>query len=394
MSTRTTRLTSLAAAGVAALLLVSGCSSDGTSTKTASGAGTSSDTSAAAASDTSGVLQTAYKGVTGTPPTTTSAAAGSKSVWVVSCGESIPTCARPAAAAADAAKAAGWTSKVCDGQINPQGWAACIRQGISAKSDGIIVVGSDCVTLQGALQEAKEAGIPTVAAGGADCDVTGGAPLFSAVVQNLPDMTAEQWWNKMGALQADWIVGKTNAKAKVLSLRFADGLFGPWIQEGFEKELASACPTCKIVGTVDVGNADVGSGQLPQKFSTALLQHPDANAVNVPLDGWFFAGLGQAITASGQTDQLAVIGNFAEPGNLDFIRKGAGQDASVAFAAPWVGWSGVDALIRLSNGGKPEPAGVGLQVVDKDNNMPAGPEFAYNPQSDFAAAYTKAWGKA
>lgn len=293
-----------------------------------------------------------------------------------------------------AAKAAGWSAKVCDGQLNPQGWAACIRQGISNRAGGILIVGLDCVSFPGALKEAKAAGIPTVAVGGVDCDVTGGKPLYSAVVKNLPSMSAQAWWEKMGALQADWIIGKTDGKGKVLSLRFSDGLFGPWIEDGFKNELKSACAGCSVASTINVGNQDVTSGQLAQKFSTALLQNPTVNAVNVPLDGWFFAGVAQAIKASGRSDQLSVIGNFGEPGNVNFIRTNAGEDASVGFAAGWTSWSGVDALVRLADKLPIQPAGVGLQVIDKDHNLPSSKgDFAYDPASDYAAAYTKAWGK-
>ena len=243
---------------------------------------------------------------------------------MVSCGESVPTCATPAAGAVAAARAAGMEATSCDGKLNPQGWSECIRQGISAKVDGIIVIGQDCSSFQSALQEAKNAGIPTIGAGGNDCDISGGDKLYSATTQMLPDMTAQQWWEKMGALQAAWIIDKTDGKASVLSLKFTDAIWGGWIQDGFEAELAT-CDGCKVEETLELGNQDVGSGQLPQKVSTALLKTPTANAVNVPLDGWFFAGLAQAIQSSGRSNDLNVIGNFGEVGNLDFIRNSGGE---------------------------------------------------------------------
>ena len=145
----------------------------------------------------------------------------------------------------------------CDGKLNPQGWSECIRQGISAKVDGIIVIGQDCSSFQSALQEAKNAGIPTIGAGGNDCDISGGDKLYSATTQMLPDMTAQQWWEKMGALQAAWIIDKTDGKASVLSLKFTDAIWGGWIQDGFEAELAT-CDGCKVEDTLELGNQDVG----------------------------------------------------------------------------------------------------------------------------------------
>lgn len=129
------------------------------------------------------------------------------------------------------------------------------------------------------------------------------------------------------------------------------------------------------------------------KFSTALLQNPDVNAINVPLDGWFLAGLAQAVQASGRSDELAVIGAFGELGNLDLIRSGTGQDASVGFSADWDGWAAIDATIRVLNGEAVKPEGVGLQVIDAENNMPGeGNLFAYEPAVDYVSTFQQLWG--
>src|SRR5205814_4977041 len=232
----------------------------------------------------------------------------------------------------------------------------------------------------------------TIAAGGNDCDITGGKKLFTSVVQSVPNLTAQQWWEKLGALQADWVIGKTNGQARVLSLQFTDAIWGPWIQQGFTTELKTSSG-CAVLDTLKVGNADVADGKLPQMFSTALLKGTAANAVNVPLDGWFFAGLSQAVQSSGRAAKLAVIGAFGEPGNLDLIRKGTGEDASVGFSAPWIGWAGVDSLLRVLAKQPVQPAGAGLQVIDASTNLPAaGQPFSYHPAVDYPSAYKKVWG--
>lgn len=379
MSSRKSRSAAAVLAGIFGLAALAGCGSDDSAGPSGSGGGTT------------GGSAEAYAGVLGTPPTAPSQAPAGASVWVVSCGESVPTCATPAAGAASAAEAAGMSATVCDGKLNPQGWSECIRQGISADVDGIVVIGQDCSSFQAALQEAKAAQIPTVGAGGNDCDVAGGEKLFSATTQMLPDLTSQDWWEQMGALQADWLIGKTDGKAQVVSLEFTDAIWGGWIQEGFEAAL-DACEDCAVVETLEVGNQDMASGQIPQKVSTALLKAPTANGVNVPLDGWFFAGLAQAIQASGRSADLNVIGNFGEIGNFDFIRNDGGQDATVGFSADWSGWAGIDALIRVLNGDEVVPAGVGLQVIDAEHNLPEeGALFAYEPAVDYRAAYEKLW---
>ena len=382
---RPTRLAKAAVCASLIALTLTACGGSGGSDDATDQAGKDSGPAS-----TSTALDAAYKGVIGAPPTEP-AAAPKGLVWVVSCGESVPTCATPSAGSVEAAEAAGMDAKLCDGKLNPQGWSDCIRQGISAKAAGIVITGQDCASLQGALGEAKAANIPVIGAGGNDCDVTGGDKLYAAIVTNLPDLTQQQWWEKMGALQADWIIGKTDGKAQVLSLEFGDTIWGGWLQDGFEKQLGT-CSGCKVLDTVTIGNADVASGQLPQKFSTALLKQPTASAINVPLDGWFFAGLAQAVKQSTRSDDLAVVGNFGEPGNVDFISNNGGEDATVAFAEAWSGWAGVDALIRVLNKQDVLPAGIGLQVMDADNNLPEGGKpFSYNPVIDYKSAYTKLW---
>jgi ribose transport system substrate-binding protein len=56
--------------------------------------------------------------------------------------------------------------------------------------------------------------------------VTGGTRQFAATITYLASMTNQQWWEKIGALQADWIVAKTNGQANVLSLQFTDDIWG------------------------------------------------------------------------------------------------------------------------------------------------------------------------
>lgn len=238
-------------------LVVAGCGADteesatGTPEPGTSEAATSDSAGSTTAASSSGgsveeALATAYAGVLGAPPSTPTEPIADQSAWVVSCGQQVSTCSTPSAAAVDAAEAIGWTASVCDGQLNPEGWSACIREGISAKSTAILQIGQDCSSFRAALQEAKAADITTIGVGGNDCDVDGGEKEFAATTQKLADFTSQEWWNRMGALQADWIIGKTDGAAQVLSLNFTDASLGAWIQEGFEAELAT-CADCAVV---------------------------------------------------------------------------------------------------------------------------------------------------
>jgi len=140
---------------------------------------------------------------------------------------------------------------------------------------------------------------------------------------------------------------------------------------------------------------DLADGSLRTKFSTALLQATTANAINVPIDGWFSAGLAQAVTSSGRAATLKVIGSIGEVPNMEYIRTGAGENASAAFSGNNSGWAGVDVAVRLLDGQTAPadgfPEGVSIRVVDQTANLPASGS-PYQPPVDYRAAYLKLWG--
>lgn len=146
-----------------------------------------------------------------------------------------------------------------------------------------------------------------------------------------------------------------------------------------------------MVGTVELTFEDVGMGTVAEKVSSALLQHPDANAVHVPIDSLVVLGAGTAITESGRSEELAVMGGEGFAANVDLIRSGGPQDAAVAFQQEWIGWATVDTLNRVFAGETEIPdQGFGWQLVDEDHNLP--PEGGYRSPVDFKRAYRAIWG--
>jgi ABC-type sugar transport system substrate-binding protein len=347
---------------------------------------------AAGGTDTAALYEEVYAGTFQAPPIEPVEVTEGLSLWHVSCGEAVVTCSAPAAAAAEAATAIGWDANVCDGKLNPEGWGACVRQGIAAGADVITLIGIDCAPIAGPLAEAKEAGIPTVGVGVNDCDAIGQDPLYSGVASYLPDVSYGDWWATVGATQAKWLVAENDGAAQVLQVVFPDPAFGPILAEGLAEEIAKH-EDSSIVATLEITNADVGAGNLVSKFSTALLQNPDINSIAIPIDGWFLAGLAQAIESSGRSEELAVIGAFGSVPNFGLIAEGTGEDATVAWATDWDGYAVVDAALRTLAGQEMQNTGLGVQVVDAENNLPApGTPFTFEPAVDFRAAYLAAWG--
>ncbi len=380
-----------AVAAIVSAVVLSACSSpsevesDSSSASSASGGDGGS-----VSSGSQELLDVAYEGRLGMPPTTATTPPEDVELWVVSCGEQVPSCAAPVAGAVEAAEAVGWTVDVCDGQLNPNGWGTCVRQAVSAGADVIIPIGIDCPAVQQPFQEARDAGVTVVGGGGADCDAVGGEALWASERLQLEGVSVQDMYVLQGKLAADWVIGRTDGQAKVLHLVFTDPLWGPWLAQGFADEMAT-CDGCEIVSTLEYSNQDVGSGTLPQKFSTALLQAADVNAVFVPVSGVLNAGLGQAVVASGRSADLDVIAALPVTPSYDVIRSDGGLDAVVGYPIEWGGWGSVDTAIRVLNGEEPEVQGDGFQVVDAENNLPEAGE-PFTGGVDYQAAYREAWG--
>lgn len=366
----------------AIIALTAACGS--TSTSNAGGGANATSTEAKTA------LETAVKGRTGTPPTTATKPKTGVSLWVVSCGEQVPSCAKPVAAAKEAAELVGWKVNVCDGQLNPDGWGTCVRRAVSAKADVVIPIGIDCVSIQQPFEEAKKAGVTVVGGGGADCDAAGGSKLWASERLQLEGLSIKDYWLMTGKMAADYVIGATDSKAQVLELKFTDPIWGPWIAEGFEQQLAT-CSGCKVVETLEVANNDFVSNTANSKFGTAIQQAAAATAIYVPVGGWMPTGFAQAVKASGRANNLTVVTGFGDESNLGLIRDGGGQTAGLGYATAWGGYGSVDTAIRILNGEEPLVEGDGFQMIDATHNLPAAGQD-YDGGVDFIAAYKKAWG--
>jgi ribose transport system substrate-binding protein len=369
----------IAGALLAVSLSTAACGSTATTTSSGDLSSTSKQT-----------LETAYKGVTGTPPTTRVTAPKGVSLWVMSCGEQAVTCHTPAVAVEAAAKALGWSTHLCDGALNPTGFANCIRQAASAKAKVFIPIGIDCSSAKQAFVDAKAAGVTIIGGGGSNCNGADGKPIWASERLQLPGYTLKQFYYLNGKLQADYLIGKANGKAKVLIVNFTDQVWGPWITDGFKQELAT-CKGCSIVGQLDLSNNDFVSNTAAQKFSTALLKAGTANGIIVPVDGWLTQGLAQAVVQSGRNGSITVIGRFGDKGNTDLIRNNGGEDATVGYPSDWGAWGSVDEAARVLAGQAPVAEGDGVKVIDKDHDLPASGQ-SYTGDVDFQAAFKKAWG--
>jgi ribose transport system substrate-binding protein len=334
----------------------------------------------------------AYKGTDREPPSQAKKPQPGKKVWIISPGQIGESASIPTNAAKEAGEAVGWKMTLYDSKLDVANFSLGIRQAIAARADGLILHSIDCPLVKQALNEAKKANVKIVAYYSLDCDDPSvkGEPLYDGSVNfgsQFGDYAAltKAW----GAAKADWVIAKTQGRAKVISFKEDELLVVKYIREGFEEGLKK-CKTCEIVKTVDFTLADLGP-KLQQKAQGALLQHPEANAIHVPYDSAVLLGISAALIESGKNDQIDLIGGEGFPSNVQLIRDNKGQDAANAFPSKWTGYAAIDTLNSLFHGEKPQDSGIGYKLIDKEHNLPPAGQ-GYEPVADYKGAYKKAWG--
>lgn len=385
---RSSRLGRLTAA-LAALVVFAGCAND-------TGGGASGETDDEALAAAKEAVAAGYDGTYTAPTTTETAPPAGKSVWIISCGQATIGCASLSDGAKEGAEAAGWDATLYDGKLGvDNAYATGVRQAVAAKADAIVISSIDCPLMKAPLEQAKAAGVLVVGAMSYDCDdprFGGEESLFTSnVIPNSEQTTVGELAHEMGRVKAQWALAQTDAKTVGLSLTHTDSVYGQDIAAGFA-EVVEDCGSCRLE-PLDFTFADIASGEVPTKVTQALVRNPDVNAVTTPYDSLMVLGVAQALVRSGKSDDISAIGGEAFPENLDMIKRNAGQDAANYNATDWFGWAAIDTLSRLFNDQEPEPAGIGVQLVDAEHMPELDDDGAIVPPFDFRAAYRSAWGK-
>lgn len=328
-------------------------------------------------------------------PTEGPKAVADKSVWVVSCSQSIDLCSDEVNEIVAAATAIGWKTNVVNAEFDPVVAGDAIRQATAAKADGIIVFGFDCPLVSQPLAEAKDAGIQTLGVVALDCDDPALPEKTDALftVDMEFDAEGEVYYSNFaldyGRDKAAIAIAATKGESKVMLLDVPDLVTVAKLTDGFEEGMA-ACTTCEIVATVDLTTLDQVNGVVEQKMTAALARNPTVNTIFQSTDGLFLTGVQTAIMNSGRAAELLVIGSEGFLSNLDAIRSGSGQNIAMAFDSRWEAWASVDAMNRAFAGADQVHGGQGYIYVDATTNMPE--TGAWDSTVDFRSAFKTLWG--
>jgi ribose transport system substrate-binding protein len=328
-------------------------------------------------------------------PTAGPTAVADKSVWIISCSQSIDLCSDEVNAIEEAATAIGWETNVVNAEFDPVVAGDAIRQAVAAQADGIIVFGFDCPLVSQPLQEAVDAGIKTLGVVALDCDDPAlpgqTAPLFNVDMIFTPggDTSYADFLYAYGVDKALLTIALSGGTAQIMDLQVPDLVSIAAVSRGFLDGL-KPCTTCQIVTTVDLTTLDQINGVVEQKVTAELARNPGVDTIQMSTDGLLMTGVQTAILNSGRNDDLLVIGGEGYLSNLEAIRSNSGQDNALAFDARWEGWAAVDAMNRAFAGAEQVHGGQGYIYVDATTNMPE--SGAWDSNVDFRSAFKTLWG--
>jgi ribose transport system substrate-binding protein len=312
------------------------------------------------------------------PPTTGPRPSPGKNIVVISCTQAAEGCSRPAESALEAIAKIGWNGLLIDTAGDPTKQQAAVERAISTHADGIIVLSIDSAALKAPLEKAKEAGIPVVAT------AAGNQPaLYDAVVPEGGTGLSD------GYLMGQFALGQEDGSPSLLlsddnEFAFvANRIMGA---EKFVNDCQAAGGDCKVAGKQMIQVAELASN-VPLQAASFARQVQGWNVFFSGYDaalGFQMQGLSQAGITGG-----AAVGFDGNSQNIDIIRSGGYQKATIALPMQWVGYAAVDQLNRLISKEPTVDQGVQTKLITQSN---APKEGAFNGDSDVRADYLKLWG--
>jgi ribose transport system substrate-binding protein len=383
-SPRLSALPALAALGLVLGLAISACG--GGSSSTSSGSATSGGEGSSGSSEVAtskAELAKLYKGEYGKPNPEAPAHKSGMNVWAISVGYEAQGSKIGVEEFKKGAEELGWNATLRDGKFSPTEELTAVREAVQANADAIWLEAIDCEPIKAGLEEAKQAGIVVIASNATDCS----EPLYTASTE-LESGPYPDYLTRFGEAQAVWAIADSNAEAKVLLVYENDIAGTKIINEGAKKRFEQ-CETCEIVGEVTFVGTELGP-PLQQKVEQALLKYPTTTVVNGNYDTAAELGVVPAVRSSGK--QISVLGAEGLPSNLELLKNGE-QAMDVGYSFGWVAYSALDDMVRLLAGEKEvSKSGADLQVIDAENNLPAGKGEPFEPPVDYKALYREAWG--
>ena len=280
-----------------------------------------------------------------------------------------------------AARAIGWPLRILDGQASVQGETAALRLALTLKPAGIILGGFDAAGQQAALRQARAQGIPVVGwHSGVRPGPDPGADLFT----NVTTSPAE-----VARLAASYVIAKSDGTAGVVILTDSEYAVETYKADVMASTLRQ-CRRCSVLQVIDVpiANAQIGA---PAVVNSLLQTYGKHLTYLLAVNGAYISGARVALFGVGvQGDQppFSVAAGDGDAPELERIRAGNYQQATVAEPLYLQGWQLVDELNR-ARAGQPPSGYVAPPRLVTQADVPDGAVF--DPSSGYRENYLRIW---
>lgn len=283
----------------------------------------------------------------------------------------------------EAAKAAGWTVKVLDGQGTQQGMDQAMNQAVTLHADGIVIGGFDPATVTDAITAAKAANIPVI---GWHAEATAGPQPQAGLFTNVTTLRKD-----VSTISADWAISDSRGKGGVVV--FSD--FSIPFAKGKSDEIVAELKTCSSLNILKYDNIPIGNSTstLMQSETAALLAKFGAKWTNsISINGsLYITPIATALRAAGKSGTGFPHNVGAGDGSTDeYSRIASGQFQSVTVPEPLnqEGWQIIDEFNRAFNKVAASGYVPATHLVNKAN---IGSATSWDPQNGYRDIYKKIW---
>ena len=272
---------------------------------------------------------------------------GAKFVYL-SC--SSPVCGLLGQLYAPAVKALGGTLTVINGGNTASSNQAAAASALALHPSAVLLAATTPSLFGNGLKKLQAAGVKVV--GGWISDPQAHGITYSV---GGPSNQAHA-----GAVMADWVIAHDGVKANVAFYSTPELGYSPALQQGFQREMAKQCATCKV-RVEQLSLATFGT-TAPSTILHDLQSHPGTTTtVFASMDASI--GLPAALKTAGVS--VTTFG-FTPESELPQIASGQ-LTGGLGFDLPVQAWTVVDAAARLILGEKvpPQEANVPMEVLGK-----------------------------
>lgn len=306
-----------------------------------------------------------------------------KTLWIISADLSIPFHQNIVKGFQEAATAAGLLSQTFDGKGQQQEASRGIDQAISSDAGGIALLSISPSFQAGALQRATDAKIPVI-----------GMLTTSSEHEPWPGTAGEATYSyyKSGQLLGAYAIANTDGPVHALYLDVSEFKELSFLKKGIYDSLAQFCGADCTVEYSDMLVATF-KAQAQTLTPSQLARFPETNWIFPAFDAMALFVV-PSVEAAGSADKVRVGSINAVNTNLQFILDGKVQAVDAGIPNSWMGWGGVDRLMRAMLGAPALTSEVPIRLFDKTNlqGIDVNDEVALHGGFDYRSEYKKLWG--